>query len=168
MLRVPASCAIDPGFSSPGRFKPKTIKLVYADFPLRKQNKGLGSKTGWLRLGYDPPALLFTLGTVILFCVHTVTVLTGCCKGLLQTTRKCVTIHAFCKGNVNIKWTSELLPKMYRIIFGDTFGVFSQLYTYSDMRNECLVLIGWKCYQYKWRNWQKPVEGRALELHNYS
>ena len=45
---VLASSAVDRGFESPDRVKPKTIKLVFVNSPLSTQHWGERTKTGWL------------------------------------------------------------------------------------------------------------------------
>jgi hypothetical protein len=49
MVSVLSSCAVDRGFET-RRVKPKTIKLVFAAFPLSTQLYGVRTKIGWLRI----------------------------------------------------------------------------------------------------------------------
>jgi hypothetical protein len=55
MVSVLASSAVDRG-SSPGRVKPKTIKLVFVASPLSTRYYGERAKTGWLGIGIMCPS----------------------------------------------------------------------------------------------------------------
>ena len=56
MVSVLASSVVDHS-SSPGRVKPKTIKLVFAASPISIQQKGERAKTGWLGIRIMCPSL---------------------------------------------------------------------------------------------------------------
>ena len=77
--------------------------------------------------------------------------------------RKIVNIKRTCVG---IAVIPEGLPKKYRIIFGVTFNLFSQLFTHFDIRlKECIVPTGWKWYHSKGQN---PADCSPQELWNSS
>ena len=55
MVNMLPSSAVDRG-SSPGRVKPKIIKLVFVASPLNTHHYGVRAKTGWLGIGIMCPS----------------------------------------------------------------------------------------------------------------